>query len=390
MRKHIAMLTPLTPFSPDVSWLKNIYMTKKRDEFTPATKRVLAERVAWRCSFPGCQKITIGPKSSDVEKSINNGIAAHIHAAAKCGPRPNPNMTPEERSYITNGIWMCRDHGNLIDADSSEYSADTLRLWKAEAERIAADNLKIPNNSYARDSADTLLQLGSQIIFNAEWESCSPTKWEFKLKEPVSGDLEALKAYVLSFKENASESFVIIESQGDARIISGVEFKPTILSLSVNGKITPTNPNHLGRSYTRTPEKKWVETNGIDTAISQLGHCLSTVKGEVVHNPEFGSLATVYYHKYKENLFLLSRLLKLEMIRLSLIPIYGSLFATDNKEEPPLRFVERFLDVNVKSSELVDSRLNVNVSLQWKDSSGKSENWSGTLQVFILNSRKPA
>jgi len=361
-------------------------MTKKRDNFKDSTKRTMAERVAWRCSFPKCPQITVGPNSSDVSKSINAGNAAHIHAAAENGPRRNSNMTREERRNITNGIWMCGHHAKLIDADSSEYSADTLRLWKAEAERIAADNLKIPNNSYARDSADTLLQLGSKIIFHAAWESCSPNKWEFRLNESVSGDFEALKEYVLSFKENASESFVIVESQGDARIISGVELKSTILSLRVNEKTTPTNPNNLGRSYTRTPENKWVETNGIDTAISQLGNCLSTVKGEVTHNPEFGSLATDYYHKYKENVFLLSRLLKLEMIRLSLIPIHGSLFAKDHKEEPSLRFVERFLDVNVKSSELVDSRLNVNVSLQWKDGSGKSENWSGTLQVFILNS----
>ena len=53
-----------------------------RDDFTPSTKKVMAERVAWRCSFPSCGVITIGPKMGDSSKSINLSEAAHIHAAS--------------------------------------------------------------------------------------------------------------------------------------------------------------------------------------------------------------------------------------------------------------------------------------------------------------------
>ena len=358
-------------------------MANKRDDFSQNTKRIMAERVAWRCSYPNCSQITVGPDSSNANRKINNGIAAHIHAAAEHGPRYVQDMTSEQRSDITNGIWMCRNHGNLIDADSSQYSADTLRLWKYKAENIAAENLKIPNNDYSENST-TLLQIGSQIIFNAEWESISANKWQFKLKEAVIGDLDSLKKYILSFKSNEGESFVIVESQGDARIISGISLKSSVLSLNVNDKPTATNPNLLGRDYARSDENKWVEVKGKDTAINLVKTCLSIIKGEAAHDPEFGSLVTDYYHKYKGDTALLSRLLKLEMVRLSLIPIHGSLFHKDNKQAPPLLFVERFLDVNVKSNKLVDSRLGVDVSLQW----GNNEKWSGTVQVFIMDEAK--
>jgi hypothetical protein len=108
---------------------EQIDMSSNRDDFTPNDKRIMAERVSWKCSFPGCGRNTVGPNSDDPTKKINNGIAAHIHAAAPGGPRYNPQMTPGERKHISNGIWMCRDHGNLIDADYTEYSASTLHDW---------------------------------------------------------------------------------------------------------------------------------------------------------------------------------------------------------------------------------------------------------------------
>lgn len=97
-----------------------------RDDFTRQTKRILADRVAWRCSVPGCSRVTIGPKGGDATKAMNVGEAAHINGASPQGPRPDPLMSAEERKSLDNGIWMCRHHARLIDADSSEYSASTL------------------------------------------------------------------------------------------------------------------------------------------------------------------------------------------------------------------------------------------------------------------------
>jgi hypothetical protein len=121
-----------------------------RDDFSEATKRILAERAGWYCSFPNCGQFTLGPSNSDQEKRINNGIAAHICAASENGPRYDPLMTPEQRRSVENGIWMCRNHGNLIDADFLTYSVTQLKEWKITAENKAYAMLS--NSNYSTET----------------------------------------------------------------------------------------------------------------------------------------------------------------------------------------------------------------------------------------------
>jgi len=58
----------------------------RRDNFSAEIKRVLDSRVAFRCCYPGCGVLTIGPNSVDDFKAIVLGEAAHIHAAAPAAP----------------------------------------------------------------------------------------------------------------------------------------------------------------------------------------------------------------------------------------------------------------------------------------------------------------
>lgn len=108
-----------------------------RDDFTELTKRQLAERVGWRCSFPDCGDITVGPSPDNNRDRINLGIAAHIRGAAPGGARFDPNMTSQQRRDIGNGIWMCRKHAALIDVNKSAFSVEQLHRMKNEAERLA-------------------------------------------------------------------------------------------------------------------------------------------------------------------------------------------------------------------------------------------------------------
>jgi hypothetical protein len=55
-------------------------------------------------------------------------------------------MTPEQRKNLDNEIWMCRNHGNLIDADFSTYTVEQLKEWKVQAENFACTMLKNPSN----------------------------------------------------------------------------------------------------------------------------------------------------------------------------------------------------------------------------------------------------
>ena len=113
-------------------------MGNRRDNFNQDTIRKAAGRVGYRCSFPGCQNATIGASMESNDKVVITGVAAHICAAAKGGPRYDENMTVDERKNIDNCIWLCQTHSKLIDSDVNTYTVDVLRQWKSDAESLAA------------------------------------------------------------------------------------------------------------------------------------------------------------------------------------------------------------------------------------------------------------
>jgi len=108
----------------------------ERDDFSEKVKRVLAERVGYRCSMPECRAPTSGPHT-EADKRVSVGVAAHITAAAAGGPRYDRNLTIEERCAAENGIWMCQTHGTLVDRDEARFPEALLREWKDKAEKEA-------------------------------------------------------------------------------------------------------------------------------------------------------------------------------------------------------------------------------------------------------------
>jgi hypothetical protein len=106
---------------------------QNRDDFKAFARLVLAKRAGWLCSFPTCRKPTVGATQDD-DHAIDIGTAAHICAAAPGGPRYDATQTPEARSSVKNGIWMCRDHGKAIDSPDSEFTVAQLHEWKKQAE----------------------------------------------------------------------------------------------------------------------------------------------------------------------------------------------------------------------------------------------------------------
>jgi hypothetical protein len=363
--------------------------SNNRDDFTPNDKRVMAERVSWKCSFPGCGKNTVGPNSDDPTKKINIGTAAHIYAAASGGPRYNPKMTPSERKHISNGIWMCRDHGHLIDADYTEYSASTLHDWKLQAENKSADSLRLPAKETVNKN-QTLIQLGNDIIYFAHWNSIHSQEWSFELVAPLIGSIDSLNHYVLEFSSlPETDLYVVIESQGDARKILDIKIEVSsegnyLLFINVDKKSSPTNPYDQGTDLKIDDTGDISILNGdialvqgIDSAKQTISICMSMIKGEMEDANELGSLATYYYSEYKNDLGMLARLILLELIRLSLIPLERR----NNEEKiPSLHFVKRFLDVCIISNKLVHNRFKAHVKLEW----GNGEFWEGDIPIFVL------
>lgn len=127
-------------------------MANNRDDFSLATKELLANRVGRKCSNPSCRKLTCGA-NTDPDKITNIGVASHICAAAKGGPRYDESMTPEERKAFDNGIWLCQSCSKLIDTDTIRYTKEVLLRWKKIAEELAILEMEMasPTQSFEED-----------------------------------------------------------------------------------------------------------------------------------------------------------------------------------------------------------------------------------------------
>ncbi|QDK36380.1 hypothetical protein [Bdellovibrio sp. NC01] len=104
------------------------------NRFNKSDKETLEKRAASVCSNPFCGKITSGPHS-DEDDSINIGEASHIRGANPGSARYDELMSPLERASITNGIWLCRTCGKLIDSDEKKFTVELLYSWKRNHER---------------------------------------------------------------------------------------------------------------------------------------------------------------------------------------------------------------------------------------------------------------
>jgi hypothetical protein len=116
-------------------------MGRRRDEFNESTKRLLRERVGGLCSNPECKVFTTGPSATDRVSMM--GVAAHINAASKGGPRYDRMMTREMRRSFHNGLWLCSNCSIKIDKDPAKFTAEDLRKWRDLAERSAYTQLGV-------------------------------------------------------------------------------------------------------------------------------------------------------------------------------------------------------------------------------------------------------
>lgn len=116
----------------------------QRDEFLQKVKTTLAQRVNYLCSNPSCHEFTSGPHSDD-DKPLILGIAAHICAASRGGPRYNASQTIEERKSVANGIWLCDRHAREIDLNETRFPESLLRDWKIATEAFVAGGNPSPS-----------------------------------------------------------------------------------------------------------------------------------------------------------------------------------------------------------------------------------------------------
>ncbi len=153
---------------------------------------MLAERAGYFCSH--CLMGTSGPHRM-AGKSLKLGKACHITAAAPGGPRFDPNMTPEERSSVNNGIWLCLKCADMIDKNSEAYSSALLRNWKRDHEL----RMKIGLESSIRFVPQIEISRLSDIANNTQL-SVSDVKRILGYKE---NEVNAIKLKESGFSQNS-------------------------------------------------------------------------------------------------------------------------------------------------------------------------------------------
>ena len=212
-----------------------------RDDFTPHTRRKLAERVCFLCSNPSCRKQTVGPAAKDCSKSVNIGIAAHITAASPGGSRYDFALSSYERRNISNGIWLCSNCAKLIDSDVEHFSVQLLCSWKSEAEKkarraIATGEVEIPRTDPPDSNIDKLVScLRDAVRVDVErfktlntWPQNAVTL-DMRMEDDNEGvhiDVHGCAAVI-----NASRELRIVAPPGTGKTTTLVQLAEAILEL---------------------------------------------------------------------------------------------------------------------------------------------------------------
>ena len=156
-------------------------MDEEPEKFSKKVVGTLAKRAANKCSNPDCGAITAGPAKEN-DRSINVGEAAHIYGARPRSARYDEEMTPAERSDITNAIWLCRNCHKIVDNNPAEYPAALLFEWRREHEgqiskHLGKTGVELRQKVIARslEGFENVSYLAQQIIID------KPEAWEYRL-----------------------------------------------------------------------------------------------------------------------------------------------------------------------------------------------------------------
>lgn len=222
-----------------------------RDNFTPATKRALALRANYKCSYPGCGRPTSGASDESPDAHVSIGVAAHIHAAAPGGPRYASKMPPEARAAVTNGVWLCQTHSRLVDADRVRFTATKLAQMRIDHEaRVRAEM----DGSLGPLECMDLIALGPDLVFTGELTGVKNAIWEMRIDHFLIGDLGTLIDYCEAFeRKSLVDRFVLVNALGDGRQLAAAPVWHTVdagrtLSLEVRPSVPRTDANALPAS----------------------------------------------------------------------------------------------------------------------------------------------
>ncbi len=355
-------------------WRLRKAVKTNRDEFPAKTKQALALRASYRCSFADYPQITVGPSDESPKAVTVIGKAAHIRAAAPGGRRYLESMTSKERSDISNGIWLCTNHADLIDRDDVTYTADVLRVMKREHQASCAARLR--NAIIASDVIPDLIAIGPEIICAGEFLAAGNSEWSLRLRDFVEGDLHGLLTFIDGYeKMAAADRYVLVNALRDGRALKGA---PSVTRESAGGYglRCPVYPSADRIRATDLPADLALSDNhdlmlegnsiavvsGLDALPQHIETRLSLQKEESPFHPDFGVRFAEYYKLFAGSVWF-GQLLKLELIRQVAIPYVDAIM---KRQYTPLMCVERVFAIETLADTQKNNWLPIRVDLQLK------------------------
>lgn len=204
-----------------------------RDNFPTPIKTALAKRAGFRCSYPGCQAVTIGPSDESDAATANTGEAAHINSASggRRARRHDPLLSSEQRKSIENGIWCCNIHAELIDTDEITYTVELLKSWRQLAETKARIRQAFGDIELSRHPAVTAIGIAPESVIISSPEDNQRIGKAVQLaciKEVWGNEIAgALRDFLIEYSRNAL-------THGEATEVQ-IRFEPHCVRVIDNG-----------------------------------------------------------------------------------------------------------------------------------------------------------
>jgi hypothetical protein len=279
-------------------------------------------------------------------------------------------MTPEARAGVGNGIWLCANHGRLVDTDDVTYTVGTLHEFKLHHERRC--QLALSAQTATAPESPHLLAIGPEIVCVGDVDLVQGLRWRLRVDHFVIGafaDLVSLSSALPTVP--SYDRYVVVNSLGEGRSISGdLTVERNGAQLLVSCDVSPPFP----RTPAEALQKDWAlsakhdlsveggdiaTVSGLAALPQKLLTNLSMRRGESPFHTTFGSRLAEYWTNYVGSPWL-AELMKLDVIRLASIPYADPVLG---QSYTPLQCVERVNSVEV-IGDLADRRLPVRLNLQ--------------------------
>ncbi|MCG7637725.1 MULTISPECIES: hypothetical protein [unclassified Alteromonas] len=155
------------------------------------TQRRLFASSAGYCQNPACSEKLFNEAEG---KRFLIAELAHVFAAQDDGPRPNPELSEEERGAFENLIVLCANCHTMVDKASDAFPDSMMKRWKREHEQKLLDLFgiqKLDDRESVRDVVEPLL-IENRTVF----ELYGPHIEE--AQNPESGAAEQWKRKVIT------------------------------------------------------------------------------------------------------------------------------------------------------------------------------------------------